>query len=128
MLFRIEKGLDIPIDGVPQQQIEVREGDYTSFALLASEYKGLKPLVKTEVGDRVAQGQELFVHKQWQSIRFLSPIAGTVRAINRGDRRVLLSIEIEPEGDRREHFPAWDTSAIQNANDEKFAQHLQFEG
>ena len=128
MLFRIKKGLDIPIDGVPEQQVEVRTDRYTSFALLAYEYHGLKPLMKAEVGDRVAQGQELFVHKQWQSIRFLSPVAGEVRAINRGDRRALLSIEIEPQGDDCEHFPVWDAHAIEKASDASVAQALQFVG
>ena len=127
MLIRVEKGLHIPIGGEPQQTIEDAP-ESSSFAFFACEYRGLKPLMKVAVGDRVARGQELFVHKTWPQIRFLAPAAGTVGAINRGAYRVLQSIEIKPEGDECESFATWPDEAVAAASRDEIAAHLQQAG
>lgn len=124
MLIRVKKGLDIPIGGTPQQEIE--EATQTSrAAFLASEYQGFKPSLKVATGQYVARGQELFVHKVWSQIRFLSPLAGTVSNINRGDYRLLQSIEITPAGNQSEKFPVWDEMMLRCASRDELAAHLQ---
>lgn len=124
MLIRIKKGLDIPIGGAPRQEIEAA-AQTSRTVFLASEYRGLKPQMKVEAGTQVARGEELFVHKTWPQIRFLSPVSGTVTQINRGEFRVLQSIEIAPEGDRCAEFQTWDEAMLQRASRDELAAHLQ---
>ena len=50
-------------------------------------------------GDRVKLGQVLFVDKRNPEVYYTSPGAGTVAAVNRGERRVLNSVVIELDGD-----------------------------
>jgi len=53
-------------------------------ALLGADYIGLKPTMAVEVGDRVKLGALLFTDKKNPGVRYTSPGAGTVSAINRG--------------------------------------------
>lgn len=96
----IKKGLDLPISGAPDQTIH--EGPAASHvALLAADYIGLKPTFFVRVGDTVKRGQALFEDKKSPGVVFPSPGAGTISAINRGDKRALLSVVIElSEGER----------------------------
>ena len=49
----------------------------------------MKPSMRVKVGDEVRRGQVLFEDRKTEGVRFTSPGAGTVAAINRGARRAL---------------------------------------
>ena len=90
----IQKGLDLPIKGAPEQ----RFGDTPmvgKVAILARDYPFMKPRMHVQAGDRVKRGQLLFEDRKTEGVRFTSPGAGTVAAINRGARRALQSVVIE---------------------------------
>ena len=90
----IRKGLDLPINGAPKQ--EVHDGSSVSrVALMAADYPYMKPKMLVGEGDLVKCGQPLFDDRKAESVRFTSPAAGTVVAVNRGARRVLISVVIE---------------------------------
>ncbi|MEL6197974.1 MAG: NADH:ubiquinone reductase (Na(+)-transporting) subunit A, partial [Pseudomonadota bacterium] len=92
--FALRKGLDLPIDGAPEQRIH--EGPaIDSVAVLGADYHGLKPRLAVQEGDVVAAGTPLFVHKETPDAVVVSPVSGKVRAINRGNRRVLISVVIQ---------------------------------
>ena len=71
-------------------------------ALLADDYVGLRPTMHVAVGDDVRRGQLLFDDKKRPGVRFTSPAAGTVSAINRGDRRLFESVVVELSREERE--------------------------
>lgn len=103
MQFTLKKGLDLPITGKPEQKIY--DGNAVkSVALLGGDYVGLKPKMLVAEGDKVALGQALFTDKQNPGVNFTAPGAGVVTAVNRGDKRVLLSVVIELQGDQQESF------------------------
>lgn len=95
--IEIAKGLDIPIDGQPDQNIIVNE-DVEFNALLGSDYNGLKPKLAIQEGDQVAKGSPLFVSKVDESVVYTAPVSGKVAAINRGHRRALVSVVIAADG------------------------------
>lgn len=64
-------------------------------ALLGADYVGMKPRLQVEEGDLVAAGSPIFAHKDTPDVFATSPVSGRVKAINRGARRVLISVEIE---------------------------------
>lgn len=70
-----------------------------TVALVGADYVGLKPRLSVEEGDEVAAGSPIFAHKDTPDVFVTSPVAGRVKAVNRGARRVLISVEIEVGGD-----------------------------
>lgn len=108
---KIRQGLDLPIAGKPQQSIE--DGPkIRSVAVVGFDYHGMKPTMAVQVGDRVKLGQQLFSDKKTPGVIYTSPAAGTVSAINRGERRVFQSIVIDVEGDEAELFPHYSAEQL----------------
>lgn len=102
-MINIRRGLDLPIAGVPEQAI--KDGPtIRTVALLGPDYVGMKPTMEVAVGDHVKLGQLLFTDKKTPGVRYTSPGAGVVTAINRGERRAFRSVVIELEGDEQETF------------------------
>jgi Na+-transporting NADH:ubiquinone oxidoreductase subunit A len=109
-MIKIKRGMDIPIQGVPQQVIE-DAAVARSVALVGFDYVGMKPTMSVREGDRVKTGQVLFVDKKTEGVIYTSPGAGVVSAINRGAKRVLQSVVVELDGDEAEQFSAYDAAA-----------------
>ncbi len=98
MHFSIKKGLDVPIAGDPEQIITDAK-PVKSVAVLGTDFIGMKPTMSIKEGQRVKLGEVLFTDKKIPGVQFTSPGTGTIKAINRGARRVLQSIVIDLEGD-----------------------------
>ena len=103
MQIKIDKGLDVPIAGKPELTISDAK-PVTTVGLVGWDTPGLKPRMEVAQGDRVRLGQTLFFDKRNPDVRYTAPGAGTVLAINRGERRVLNSVVIKLEGDDAETF------------------------
>ncbi len=105
-MIKISRGLDLPISGAPEQVIH--DGPKISqVALVGSDYPGMKPTMAVREGDRIALGQLLFTDKKNEGVRYTAPAAGTVLAINRGERRVFQSLVIDVDGDKSEKFASY---------------------
>ncbi len=111
----IRKGLDLPLAGAPQQTIS-EAAPSARVALLGADYIGLKPAVLVQTGDRVRRGQPLLEDKRAPGVRFTAAASGTVAAINRGERRALLSVVIDVDGsdgpDTQIDFAAYHGTAV----------------
>ena len=103
MLNKIKKGLDLPISGAPEQQIQSGNA-VTQVAVLGEEYIGVRPTMHVQVGDAVKQGQLLFEDKKNPGVKFTAPVSGKIAAVNRGAKRVLQSVVIDVAGDEKETF------------------------
>lgn len=75
MLFKIKKGLDIPLKGRPDERIDVAT-DVKTVAVLGSDYIGLKPTMLVREGDQVKVGTPLFEDKKNPGVIVTSPAAG----------------------------------------------------
>ena len=93
-MIRIRRGLDLPISGAPRQDINDGPAIRT-VAILGPDYPGMKPTMEIAEGDAVEKGQLLFTDKKTPGVKYTAPAAGTVKAIHRGAKRVLLAVEIE---------------------------------
>src|SRR3989338_7749753 len=113
-MIKISRGLDLPIVGAPQQQIDDAARQVRSVALLGHDYVGMKPTMLVKEGDRVKLGQALFEDKKTPGVIFTAPGTGIVREINRGERRVFLSLVIDLEGsdDDQVTFARYSSSEI----------------
>ena len=92
-MIEVKKGLDLPIMGAPEPRIE-NARPVRHVAILGTDYIGMKPTMEVREGDKVKLGQLLFTDKKNEGVRFTAPAGGEVVAINRGEKRKLLSVVI----------------------------------
>ncbi|HIE5389777.1 TPA: Na(+)-translocating NADH-quinone reductase subunit A [Enterobacter cancerogenus] len=110
-MFRIRKGLDLPIAGRPEQQVTVG-ASVRHVALLGDDYVGMRPSMLVQEGDRVIKGQALFEDKKNPGVLFTAPASGTVVGIHRGERRAFRSMVIRIEGNEQREFTRYDPSEL----------------
>lgn len=124
-MFRIRRGLDLPIAGEPTQQIQ-EPIQPARVALLGADYPGLKPTLLVAEGDHVKRGQTLFTDKKNETVHYTAPMAGTVAAINRGERRSFISLEIavDPNAQDDVAFRAYDAAGLSTLSRTEVAANL----
>ena len=94
--IRLKKGYNIPLAGSAKKELE-NATEPSKVGLLPGEFRGIKPKLSVKEGDAVQVGSPLFTDKQYADICFVSPVSGTVSAINRGERRKLTEIIVESD-------------------------------
>lgn len=116
-MIRIRKGLDLSLKGAPDQTI-VDDRSVSHVALVGPDYTGMRPYMMVVEGDRVKKGQTLFSDKKNPLIQFTAPGSGEVVAIHRGEKRALLSVVIQLDGDEEIVFNAFTPDRIENLDRE----------
>ncbi len=114
-MIKISKGLDIPISGSPETQVD-EAPKARSVAVLGYDYIGMKPTMLVKEGDRVRTGQVLFTDKKTEGVQYTAPATGRVSAINRGAKRVFESLVIDCEEDDYVDFGKTDSENLANLN------------
>jgi Na+-transporting NADH:ubiquinone oxidoreductase subunit A len=122
--IKLNKGLDIRIKGVAEKTL-AKEIKSTFYAVKPVDFPGLIPKLDVKPGDRVLAGTPLFHDKIQTEVNFTSPVSGKVISIIRGDRRKLLEIVIEKEGDEFIDFGKSDPA---NLSREKIKETLLISG
>jgi Na+-transporting NADH:ubiquinone oxidoreductase subunit A len=117
-LTKIKQGLDIPISGIPDQSSVQNGASVQTVALLGEDYVNMRPTLVAQVGDRVVLGDVLFTDKKMEDVKYTSPGAGEVIAINRGAKRAFLSMVIRLEGSDEVTFEAYSEDAIRGLDRE----------
>ena len=127
-MIKIKKGLDLPIEGEPRQELGECPS-IRSVAIIGDDYVGMKPTMAVKVGDEVKAGQELFSDKKNPGVIFTAPASGKIVAINRGERRVLQSVQIELDGkDEAVAFDSFKSSELGSVDLEKIKSLLVSSG
>lgn len=115
---KLKKGLDIPLQGeAARETMGVSRPDV--FAVVPDHFAGITPRLSVHEGDRVKAGTPLFHDKVHEQMQFVSPVSGVVEAINRGERRKVMSITIK--ADLEDTFEVFDTKSI---SDDKQVKQL----
>jgi Na+-transporting NADH:ubiquinone oxidoreductase subunit A len=126
-MIKIRKGLNLPISGAPEQTIY--DGPVLKeVAVLGPDFVGMKPTMAVKEGDRVKLGQVLFTDKRNPGVSFTAPGAGVVKAINRGERRRLLSVVITLEGDEENTFETFSEAQLESLDRSKTVESLLASG
>ena len=94
--IKLCKGLDIKLVGKAETRLE-NAPMAKSYAVSPLDYENVTPKLLVKVGDKVEAGSALFFDKNNPRILFTSPVSGVVSAINRGEKRKLLNVAIEPD-------------------------------
>ena len=92
--LKSKKGVNIRLKGVAQPNVNQCEQP-DLFALRPIDFPSLTPKVIAKPGMKVKIGTTVFFDKKNPSIKFVSPISGTVSDILRGEKRKILQINIQ---------------------------------
>lgn len=95
---KVKRGFDIKISGVPEKVIH-GEVKSSLYGVRPVDFPGLVPRLCVKPGEKVQAGSPLFFDKTNPIIRFASPVSGSVVAVTRGDRRKILEVVVEKDGD-----------------------------
>ena len=96
-VVKISKGLNINLKGAPVAEMTSVEAAKL-YALMPADFTRVTPKVVVKPEDTVKAGEPLFVDKANPELQFVSPVSGKVVAVNRGERRRVLSVVVESDG------------------------------
>lgn len=101
----IKRGLDLKLKGAvnsmnPAQHIEPKR-----IALVPDDFEGFTPKLCKKAGEKVLKGEALLHDKVHSEIQVVSPVAGTIAEVVRGERRKILRVVVEAEGDGEVSYP-----------------------
>ncbi len=122
-MIKIKKGLDLPIKGKPEQRIHEFKNTRTA-ALLGNDYQDLRPSMAVQENDIVKKGQLLFTDKNMPDVQYTSPVSGYIKAINRGERRALLSVVIQADGADEVTFNSFSEAELCTLSRERIIRQL----
>ncbi len=98
--IKINKGLDINLKGKAEKRLfSTVHSDY--YMICPDDFTGFAPKLSVKQGDRVLAGDAILYDKNNPDIRIVSPVSGEITAINRGEKRKLLSIVISTDKEIR---------------------------
>lgn len=95
---RIKKGADIRLEGRPADTVS-KAPSAQVYAVKPPDFLGVITKLTVRQGDSVKAGSTLFYDKKKPSVKYASPVAGTIKDIVRGAKRRILAIEIEADSE-----------------------------
>lgn len=95
-LYKIKKGLDLKLEGEAVAALTVLPQS-EEYAVMPTDFPGIMPRTVVKEGEKVLAGDALFVDKATESIKFVSPVSGTVVGVERGERRKLLRFRVKAD-------------------------------
>ena len=94
----IKSGANLALTGVASKEIETAKHSST-FAIYPDDFFSLIPRMMVKEGDRLKVGTPIFHDKNDEKIIIVSPVSGIVKSIDRGDKRKILKVVIDKDGD-----------------------------
>ncbi|MCG2430939.1 Na(+)-translocating NADH-quinone reductase subunit A [Aequorivita xiaoshiensis] len=94
--IKIKKGLTIKLKGEAEKTISSAPRSRT-FSIKPSDFHLIIPKMVLREGDKFQAGDTIFYSKSDESIKFVSPVSGTLAKIERGAKRVITNLLIEAD-------------------------------
>lgn len=95
--IRIRRGLNLKLKGEAEKTVsEAPKSKF--FAIKPTDFHHVTPKMVLKEGASVAAGDVLFYSKYSESVKFVSPVSGTLKEIRRGAKRRILEVIVEADG------------------------------
>ena len=95
---RLKKGFDIRLLGEITDKVIGDVPAPNTVAVIPDDFHGIIPRMEKKEGEHVAAGEPLYHDKNYEAIKVVSPVSGTVKEVRRGERRHIDAIIIAPNG------------------------------
>ena len=119
--IKIRKGLNIRLKGEAEKSLSNAPRSRT-FAIRPSDFHLVTPKMVVKEGAKLQAGDTIFYSKSDESIKFSSPVSGTLTAIERGAKRVITRLVIEAEP--QDTFKDYGKLDVNTASAEKIKELL----
>ncbi|MFV0540182.1 MAG: Na(+)-translocating NADH-quinone reductase subunit A [Aestuariibaculum sp.] len=119
--IRIKKGLDIKLKGAAEKTLE-KAISSNFYALRPEDFHGVVPKLISKVGAKIKAGEPVFFDKSNKNVKFVSPVAGEIIEIERGEKRKILTIKIESDSEQTYHD--YGKFNVNDASAEQIKEHL----
>ena len=111
--IRIRRGLNLKLKGEAEKTVsEAPKSKF--FAIKPTDFHQVTPKMVLKEGASVKAGDVLFYSKYSESVKFVSPVSGTLKEIRRGAKRRILEVIVEADGkDAFKDFGKKDPSSLE---------------
>lgn len=106
MKIKLKKGLRLSLAGALPANATATAAESRVFAIYPCDFPGFVPKVDVKEGEEVACGTAVMHDKNHPEVKLVSPVAGKVKAVVRGERRKVIRIEVEA-GESRAESPVF---------------------
>ena len=97
-LIKLRKGFDLNLKGKITQDEVLESQQSENYAIVPDDFTGIIPRMEKKEGDTVLAGEALYHDKNDERIKVTSPVGGTLKQVVRGNRRKIMAVVIEPNG------------------------------
>ncbi|OEK09079.1 NADH:ubiquinone reductase (Na(+)-transporting) subunit A [Flavivirga aquatica] len=123
--IRIKKGLDIKLNGEAEKVAE--QAIISNYCTIRPEdFHGVIPKLVAKEGTTVKAGDTLFYDKNYETVKFSSPVSGKVIEVVRGPKRRIDAIKIE--ADKPQNYVDYGVFNLDTAKPEDVKAHLLASG
>ena len=96
-VIKLRKGLDIKLKGKAEKVLKAAPVP-EAYALKPTDFPGLMAKLNIKPGQDIKAGEPVFFDKYNPEVLFTAPVGGKVVSVNRGERRKILEVVIQEEG------------------------------
>jgi len=119
--IKIKKGLNIQLKGEAEKKLS-KAPRAELFAISPANFHLVTPKLVVKEGAKVKAGEVLFFSKNEESVKFVSPVSGTLQTIQRGAKRVITKLVIK--ADDKDEYLNHQPIDVLNANAAAIKSHL----
>jgi Na+-transporting NADH:ubiquinone oxidoreductase subunit A len=94
--IKIKKGLNINLKGEAEKTLSKAPRSRT-FAIRPKDFHLVTPKMVVKEGAKLLAGDVMFYDKANESVKFVSPVSGTLTTIERGPKRVITKLVLEAD-------------------------------
>ena len=123
--IKLRKGLDIRLVG-EAKTVKSELSLPKTISIKPSDFHNMTPKMVVKEGEAVKAGSILFYNKYEESVKFASPISGTVKAIVRGEKRRIMEVLVESDG--QQSFESGSASDVSNMSSEQVKETMLASG
>ncbi len=123
-MITVRKGLDIRLKGEAEKILS----DFplpSTIAIKPTDFPGLVPKLLLKEGEKVKAGTPVFFDKYRDSIKYVSPVSGTIASIKRGEKRKIMEVVIN--ADNQIEYQKSEVKDLANMDRDK-VKHMMLEG
>ena len=95
---RLRKGFDLHLMGNISDAAIATAPQPQSVAIVPDDFHGIIPRMDKKEGEHVSAGEPLYHDKNYEVIKVVAPVSGTIKEVRRGERRHIDAIIIIPDG------------------------------